>query len=43
MIDSLGDFVVKYTYNAWGQIVSVHMVSADYVLLSEMNPFRYRG
>ena len=43
IIDSLGDLVVKYMYNAWGQIASVYMASTDYALLSKMNPFRYRG
>ena len=39
IIDSTGDSVVKYTYNAWGEA----MVSGTDISLGVINPYRYRG
>ena len=41
MIDSSGNLVVEYTYDAWGNILSTTGNMAG--TLGEDNPFRYRG
>ena len=39
IIDSTGNSVVKYTYNAWGEV----MISGTDISLGVINPYRYRG
>ena len=41
IIDSLGNEVVKYTYDAWGKPLSCTGTMA--ASLGKLNPFRYRG
>ena len=41
IIDSTGVEVVKYTYDAWGKILSTTGTLAN--TLGKINPFRYRG
>ncbi len=43
IIDSDGELVVEYKYDAWGKPVSVRTLTTAYETLAEMNPFRYRG
>ena len=38
IIDSTGTSVVKYTYNAWGEV----MISGTNISLGVINPYRYR-
>ena len=38
IIDSTGNSVVKYTYNAWGEV----MISGTNISLGVINPYRYR-
>ena len=38
IIDSTGDSVVKYTYNAWGRCRSTGNST-----IASINPYRYRG
>ncbi len=42
ILDSTGDVVVEYTYDAWGNHV-VTPTDEAYTELSQLNPFRYRG
>ena len=42
MLDNLGNVVVKYTYDAWGNH-GIEIVDADCATLANLNPFRYRG
>ncbi len=42
ILDSTGDVVVEYTYDAWGNHV-VTPTDEAYSELSQLNPFRYRG
>ena len=41
LIDENGEYVVKYTYDAWGALLSKSGAMAD--TLGALNPFRYRG
>ena len=41
IIDISGDAVVKYYYNAYGNIISTYDISG--INLSNINPFRYRS
>ena len=41
IVDSNGDLVVEYKYDAWGKPISTTMSMAD--TLGEHNPLRYRG
>ena len=41
LIDSNGDFVVKYKYNAWGELLEKDIVTT--CIASEHNPFIYKG
>lgn len=41
LIDSNGDEVVRYTYDAWGKVLSTTGTMAS--SLGALNPFRYRG
>lgn len=41
MVDSEGQLVVKYQYDAWGQPISTGGALAE--TLGALNPFRYRG
>lgn len=49
LIDSNGDCVVKYTYNAWGKVVKIidgeglTISDTDATHIANVNPFRYRG
>ena len=43
IIDSKGELVVEYQYDAWGKPVFVRTLTTAYETLAEMNPFRYRG
>ena len=43
IIDSDGEIVVEYKYDAWGKPVSARTLTTVYEALVEMNPFRYRG
>ncbi len=42
ILDSTGDVVVEYTYDAWGNHI-VTPTDEAYSELSQLNPFRYRG
>lgn len=42
ILDSTGDVVVEYTYDAWGNHI-VTPTEEAYTELSQLNPFRYRG
>ena len=42
LLDNLGNVVVKYTYDAWGNH-GIEIVDADCATLANLNPFRYRG
>ncbi len=41
LIDASGNYVVEYTYDSWGQLLSTTGSMAD--TLGKDNPFRYRG
>ena len=43
IVDSAGDLVVEYKYDAWGKPVAVRTLTTAYAALAELNPFRYRG
>ena len=43
IIDSAGNLVVEYGYDAWGEPVVVRTLTTAYDMLAELNPFRYRG
>ena len=38
--DTTGNLVAKYTYDAWGKIISV---TGSNIAIGELNPFRYRS
>ena len=41
IVDSTGNIVVQYNYDAWGNILSVGDNSTD--LIGTINPFKYKG
>ena len=41
LVDSSGNEVVKYSYDAWGNIISIGGSGADSI--GKLNPFRYRS
>ena len=41
IVDSTGNDIVKYNYDAWSNILSVEDNSTD--LIGSINPFRYKG
>lgn len=41
IIDSSGNLVVQYTYNAWGKILGI--TGSKATTIGEYNPFRYKG
>ena len=43
IVDSAGNLVVEYKYDAWGKPVAVRTLTTAYETLAELNPFRYRG
>ncbi len=43
ILDSAGNLVVEYGYDAWGKPVVVRTLTTAYEALAELNPFRYRG
>ena len=43
IVDSSGNLVVEYGYDAWGKPVVVRTLTTTYEALAELNPFRYRG
>ena len=43
IVDSNGNLVVEYAYDAWGRHLAVGNVTAAYAKLAILNPFRYRG
>ena len=43
IIDSSGNVVLEYKYDAWGKPVVVRTLTNAYEALAELNPFRYRG
>ncbi len=43
IVDSSGNLVVEYAYDAWGRHLAVGNVTAAYAKLAILNPFRYRG
>ena len=43
IVDSNGNLVVEYKYDAWGKPVTTQTISDSYEVLAELNPFRYRG
>ena len=43
LVDTSGNLVVEYKYNAWGSILGTSTLSTAYSSLASMNPFRYRG
>ena len=42
IVDSSGNLVVEYKYDAWGKPVVVRTLTTAYEALAELNPFRYR-
>ena len=43
IVDSTGNVVVEYSYDAWGKPISTTASSTLTTELAELNPFRYRG
>ncbi len=43
IIDSTGNVVVEYKYNAWGRDLGKWTLTTEYSNLASMNPLRYRG
>ena len=43
IVDSSGNVVVEYKYDAWGKPMFVRTLTTAYDVLAELNPFRYRG
>ena len=43
IVDSSGNLVVEYKYDAWGKPVLVRTLTTAYEALAKLNPFRYRG
>ena len=43
ILDSSGNVVLEYGYDAWGKPVVVRTLTTAYDVLAELNPFRYRG
>ena len=43
ILDSSGNLVVEYAYDAWGKPVVVRTLTTAYEALAKLNPFRYRG
>ena len=43
ILDSAGNLVVEYKYDAWGKPVAVRTLTTAYEKLAVLNPFRYRG
>ena len=43
ILDSSGNLVVEYGYDAWGKPVVVRTLATAYDILAKLNPFRYRG
>ena len=43
IVDSAGNLVVEYKYDAWGKPVTVRTLTTAYEKLAVLNPFRYRG
>ncbi len=43
IVDSTGNVVVEYSYDAWGKPISTTANSTLTTELAELNPFRYRG
>ncbi len=43
LIDANGDYVVQYTYDSWGKLLSMTCPDPDDITLATLNPFRYRG
>ena len=43
IVDSTGNVVVQYSYDAWGKPIATTANSTLTTQLAELNPFRYRG
>ena len=43
ILDSSGNLVVGYGYDAWGKPVVARNLTTVYEKMLELNPFRYRG
>ena len=43
ILDSSGNLVVEYAYDAWGKCEIMHTLNIEYDMLANLNPFRYRG
>ena len=43
IVDSIGNLVVEYKYDAWGKPISRSSLTTAYETLGRLNPFRYRG
>ena len=43
ILDSSGNLVVEYAYDAWGKPVVVRTLTTAYETLAKLNPFKYRG
>ncbi len=43
IVDSSGNLVVEYKYDAWGKPTLVRTLTTAYEALAKLNPFRYRG
>ena len=43
ILDSSGNLVVEYGYDAWGKQPVVESAVAEYAKLASLNPFKYRG
>ncbi len=43
LVDTSGNLVLEYKYNAWGSILDTNTLTTAYSTLASMNPFRYRG
>ena len=43
IVDSAGNLVVEYEYDAWGKPIAGRSLTIAYETLGRLNPFRYRG
>ena len=43
LLDSSGNLVVQYRYDAWGKLLATSTLTTAYTTLANLNPLRYRG
>ncbi len=42
LVDRNGNFVVRYEYDAWGNILNENVINSD-IIIAVHNPFKYKG